>query len=105
VNLAPGVRRDDEVVSEPVYAADDPAGRISVALESLVAIYHARSGATHLLAPPAPEILEALAAGPADIGTILERLRATHDLSGEDARAAIAARLDELEASGLVWRA
>jgi PqqD family protein of HPr-rel-A system len=57
------------------------------------------------LAPPAPEILEALAAGPADIDTILERLRVTHELSGDDARAAIAARLNELEASGLVWRA
>lgn len=88
----------------PLFAADPPAARTAVALESLVAIFHARSGATHLLAPPAPEVLEALARGPASVDTILARLQEVHDLSGDDARAAIAARLEELEASGLVWR-
>ena len=88
----------------PVYIADPPDLRTVVTLESLVAVYHARSGATHLLAPPAPEILGVLAAGPADVDTILNRLRAMHELGGEDASAAITARLDELEASGLVWR-
>lgn len=88
-----------------VYAADPPDRRSAVVLESLVAVFHAPSGATHLLAPPAPEILAVLAAGPADADTILARLAEVHELSGEDARAAIVARLDELEASGLVWRA
>ena len=92
-------------MSAPVYIADPPDQRTAVVLESLVAVFHAPSGATHLLAPPAPEILAVLAAGPADADTILLRLRETHELSGEGDEAAIAARLDELEASGLVWRA
>ena len=89
----------------PVYIADPPDQRSAVALESLVAIFHALSGATHLLAPPAPEILAALTDGPADADTILARLRQKHHLSEDDAPAAIAARLEEMEASGLVWRA
>ncbi len=89
----------------PIYIADAPGLRTVVPLESLVAIFHAPSGMTHLLAPPAPEILDALGEGPADADTILVRLTRTHDLDGVDARAAILARLDELEMSGLVWRA
>jgi len=92
-------------VTGPVYIADPPDRRTAVILESLVAIFHAPSGATHLLAPPAPEILASLAEEPGDADAILARLREMHELSGDDARAAIAARLDELEASGLVWRA
>lgn len=86
------------------YAADPPEARAVVALESLVAVFHTPSGMTHLLAPPAPQILDALIEGPADVGTILARLSQIHDLDEADARAAIAARLDELEASGLVFR-
>lgn len=88
-----------------VYIADPPEARTLVVLESLVAIFHARSGMTHLLAPPAPEILEALSQGPADADTILDRLTRSHEVDATDAVPVIAARLDELEASGLVWRA
>jgi len=92
-------------VTGPVYIADPPDRRTAISLESLTAVFHAPSGATHLLAPPAPEILAALAVGPGDADAILARLRDVHELSGDDARAAIAARLEELEASGLVRRA
>lgn len=91
-------------MSRPIFVADPPGDGIMVRLESLVAIYHARSGATHLLASPAPEILDALAEGPADARTVLARLGRDHDVGGTDAFAAIEARLGELEASGLVWR-
>lgn len=90
---------------EPVYVTDRPGVRAVVQLESLVAVFHAPSGMTHLLAPPAPEILEALEEGPADAGAIVARLLRSHDLDEADAREAVAARLDELEASGLVRRA
>lgn len=90
--------------NDAIYIADPTATRVAVALESLVAIFHAPSGMTHLLAPPAPEILDALGEGPADADMILARLSRTHDLDGAHAREAIMARLDELEASGLVWR-
>ncbi len=92
-------------MDEPLYIADAPEARTAVALESLVAVFHAPSGMTHLLAPPAPEILEALQQGPADADTTLARLIERHDLDQADARPAIAARLAELEAGGLVRRA
>lgn len=88
----------------PVYIADAPEERAAVVMERLVAMFHAPSGMTHLLAPPGPEILDVLGQGPADADAILDRLAVSHAFSAEGARDAIAARLDELEASGLVAR-
>jgi|GEM_PF-168365 len=89
----------------PLYAADPPGAVASADLEGLTALFHARSGTTHILAPPAPQILQALASGPADAGEIAARLAADFELAAEaDAAAAISARLAELEAAGLVWR-
>ncbi len=96
---------DFAITDAPIFVADPPDARIAVALETLVAIFHKPSGMTHLLASPAPDILEALSSGPADVATILARLSQTHDVAGADAETAIAARLDELEASGLISRA
>lgn len=104
-SLDPGLRRDDEMVSGPTFIADPPDARIAVPLETLVAVFHTPSGQTHLLASPAPEILAALASGPADADGILARLAADHAIDVDGARDAIAARLCELEASGLVRRA
>ena len=86
----------------PVYIADGPGAVDRVELDGLAVLFHAPSGMTHIVAPPAPEILEALRAGPADAAEILKRLRARFDFDGEEA---IHARLDELEAAGLVRRA
>lgn len=62
-------------------------------------LYHRPSGATHVLLPPAPEIVAALADGPADAATLAVRL----GVAGEDGAAeVIAARLEELSAIGLV---
>ena len=88
----------------PVYIADDPAALRAVALDGLVALFHAPSGMTHIVAPPAPQILEALSEGPGDARSILERIAALYDVEGADG-GAIEARLDELEAAGLVRRA
>ena len=86
------------------YAADPPAMRLAVALDELVAIYHRPSGVTHLLAPPAPELLDALAEGPADAADLLARLSRRYDLP-DAAAEAIAARMEELVLAGLAWRA
>jgi PqqD family protein of HPr-rel-A system len=75
-----------------------------VALDGLSVLYHQRSGMTHIVAPPAPQILEALRLGPADAGEVLARMRAWYDLEGDAAADAVEARLDELEAAGLVSR-
>jgi hypothetical protein len=51
-----------------------------------------------------PELLIALADGPAAVPELLARLAARHDLGDADA-GALADRLDELVAAGLVSRA
>ena len=88
-------------MADPVYIADSKDVR-AVALDGLTLIYHAPSGMTHIVAPPAPEILDALAAGPADSAELLRRLSARFEFEGGDA---IHVRLEELEAAGLVRRA
>ena len=86
----------------PLYIAD-PAGLFRrVALDGLTAFFHIPSGMTHILAPPAPQILDALADNPADIAEILARMAWAFDLEGD--AGALQARLDELEAAGLVRR-
>jgi PqqD family protein of HPr-rel-A system len=88
-------------VAGPVYIAD--AGDVrAVALDGLTILYHEPSGMTHIVAPPAPEILDALGAGPADAAELLRRLSARFAFEGGEA---IHARLGELEAAGLVRRA
>ncbi|KQT32882.1 hypothetical protein ASG29_08270 [Sphingomonas sp. Leaf412] len=70
----------------------------------LTAVYHRPSGTTHLLAPPAPEILRALADAPMTADMLLAVLMRAYDLADPDA-AALAARIEELVAAGLVERA
>ena len=86
------------------YAADPPAARLTVALDALVAIYHRPSGTTHLLASPAPELLDALGEGAADAPELLARLSRQFELP-DAAADAIEARMEELVAAGLAWRA
>ncbi|MEA2999244.1 MAG: hypothetical protein QOK17_1077 [Sphingomonadales bacterium] len=88
----------------PRFVADPPEAARTVALETLTAFYHAPSGTTHILAPPAPQILEALAGRPGDAEEVLARIGERFELASDDAPAAIAARLAELEAAGLVRR-
>ena len=86
----------------PRYIADDESRIRKVELDGLTALFHVPSGMTHLVAPPAPQILEALAGSPADLEELARRLSRNFDLDG--AECALAARLDELEAAGLVSR-
>jgi PqqD family protein of HPr-rel-A system len=75
-----------------------------VEVEGLTLLYHRASGLTHFLAPPAPQILDVLASGPASAAEIAARMGERFEIDSEDPAAAIAARLAELEAAGLVWR-
>ena len=87
------------------YSADGPDAVRIVELDGLTVLYHRPSGTTHILAPPAPQILDALGAGAADAEELLRRIRERFEIDSEDAGAAVAARLAELEAAGLVRRA
>jgi PqqD family protein of HPr-rel-A system len=91
-------------MAEPTYILDADGSR-SVELEGLTLLFHPRSGMTHILAPPSPQILEALAEGAADAAQLLERLRARFDFGAGEGGDALAARLAELDAAGLVRRA
>lgn len=85
------------------YLADPPAARRGLTRDGFVILYHRPSGQTHLLTPLAAALVEVLADDPADADEALRRLAAAHDLDGGDnPRAVIAARLDELAAAGLI---
>ena len=86
------------------YVADPEHLLETIALDGLILLYHRPSGMTHIVAPPAPQILEALRLGPAEAGEILARMRAWYALEGDEAAVAIEARLEELEAAGLIAR-
>jgi len=85
-----------------LYRAAPAATLRIVPLDALTLIYHRASGITHVVDAPVPEILEALAE-PLGIDLLLARLAAGYDLLDADP-AALAARLDELAAAGLVER-
>lgn len=92
-------------MSTVTYRADSPEARRLVTLDDGVTlVFHRPSGLTHVLAPPAPELLATLGEGDADIATLIERLRENFDIGEDDLEAALAARLAELETAGLVWR-
>jgi PqqD family protein of HPr-rel-A system len=79
-----------------------PAGALrAVELDGLTILYHRASGITHVVAPPVPEILAALAGEGLTLEALLAALARDYALVDADA-AALAARLEELVAAGLV---
>lgn len=74
--------------------------RIQV-LDDFTLIFHRRSGLTHLVTAPAPEILAILQEAPLNRDELLARLGERYDLEGAS-EAALDARLGELIAVGLV---
>ncbi len=85
------------------YLAEAADARIVIALDEMTLIFQRRSGITHIVADPVPQILEAMGAAPCDIAAIAARLSARYDL-GDPAqvKAIIGARLAELAELGLV---
>ena len=84
------------------YRAASPATLRVVPLDALTLIYHRASGITHVVDAPVPEILEALG-DPLSVDALLAKLAAEYDLLDADLMA-LAVRLDELAAAGLVER-
>ena len=91
-------------MAAPRYIADPEEALACVALDGLSVLFHAPSGMTHIVAPPAPEILAALREGPATIAELIARLAVRYDFEDECGSEAIEARLAELEQAGLVRR-
>lgn len=87
----------------PLYRAAAPETLRIVPLDALTLIYHRPSGITHIVDAPVPEILDTLAAGPLSAPDLLARLGERFDLVDADPLA-LAVRLDELAAAGLVER-
>lgn len=85
-----------------LYRAAAPETLRIVPLDALTLIYHRASGITHVVDAPVPEILDALAE-PLDADALLAKLAADYDLLDADPLA-LAVRLDELAAAGLVER-
>ena len=72
-----------------------------VPLDVLTLVYHRASGITHVVDSPVPELIEVLGLNALTLDETLAALAAAHDLIDPD-RDALAARLDELAAAGLV---
>jgi PqqD family protein of HPr-rel-A system len=94
------------------FRAEPAQVRLAHDLSPMTLIYHRRSGITHMVSEPVPQILAALdAIGPADAGAVTRWLGASFDLEAEEDDAGagaietvVAARLEELATLGLVTR-
>ncbi len=85
------------------YRAEPANERIIMPLDGMTLIYQRRSGITHIVAEPVPEILAAMGEDVVDVPLLTARLSAQFDLGDSiEAKAIIAARLKELAALGLV---
>lgn len=84
------------------FWADQADGYRIMPLDGLTALYHCRSGMTHVLAEPASEIIGALAGKQLDVAELASALDVEYS---PDNAAVLCARLDELCEAGLVSRA
>jgi PqqD family protein of HPr-rel-A system len=91
-------------LQSPIYKAEPADQLLTVPLDAMTAIYQRRSGITHILAEPVPEILAAMGEDAVDAVVIAKRLAAQFEFDAEDAEAIVAARLEELAMLGLVER-
>ena len=87
------------------YQAEPAAALLVRPLEDITLIYHRRSGQTHMVMSPVPEILAALGAGGGGADEVSDLLSQHYDLGDPaEALSVIAAHLEEMAALGLVHR-
>lgn len=84
------------------YRAEPEDQRLIEPLDSMTLIYQRRSGITHIVAEPVPEILAAMGSDVVDAKTVAERLAVEFEMDADDAEDVVAARLEELSSLGLI---
>ena len=90
---------------KPTYRAAPREDLIWHDLDSMTLLYHRPSGITHMLADPAPAIIDIIDGTALAVTEIATRLSAMFDIeAGVATEDIILARLDELAALGLVTR-
>lgn len=88
----------------PKYKAE-PADQLLIEpLDAMTLIYQRRSGITHIVAEPVPEILGVMGEDALSGNQVAQRLSAKFEIDSAEAEGVIAARLEELAALGLVER-
>jgi PqqD family protein of HPr-rel-A system len=81
----------------------EPADQLLVEpLDAMTLMYQRRSGITHIVAEPVPEILAVMGDDVLSADAIAQRLADAFDIDSTDAAEIVAARLEELAALGLV---
>lgn len=89
--------------SHNIYFRAEPADqRLIEPLDVMTLIYQRRSGVTHIVAEPVPQILAAMGRDVVDAKIVTQRLAREFDLDPEQAIAIVQERLEELSALGLV---
>lgn len=86
------------------YLRDENAQLIIEPLDAMTVIYHRRSGMTHIVAEPVPQILASMDTAPMTAADIARRIAATFEVDDAEVEAVIAARLDEMAELGIVER-
>ena len=87
------------------YRAEPADQRLIEPLNSMTLIYQRRSGITHIVAEPVPQILAAMDHDAVDVATLVARLVTNFDLGDAgEAQEIIGVRLEELAELGLVER-
>lgn len=86
------------------YKAEPADQRLVEPLDAMTLIYQRRSGITHIVAEPVPEILAAMGEDALTADAVAQRLASRFDLDNADAAEIVAARLEELAQLGLVER-
>ncbi|WP_233423684.1 HPr-rel-A system PqqD family peptide chaperone [Sphingobium amiense] len=86
------------------YRRSEADALLTCALDDLTLLYHRRSGQTHMVISPVPEILARMESGaPVTAAALHDDLARDFDLGPRDAAVeAIAAHLESLAALGLV---
>jgi PqqD family protein of HPr-rel-A system len=87
------------------YLAEPADQRLIEPLDQMTLIYQRRSGITHIVSEPVPQILAVMGEDALSAGAVMARLAADFDLDAADeALQAITARLEELADLGLLER-